>query len=98
MNKVVLALAVSLSFLASTAHAKSRCFTPYDVRIVNQSGGPAELKGSRDVSGMRRGDEVPTGRSKRIVVEDIGASARFEFGEEKAESTKSVEFYGKTGA
>ena len=96
MNKFIIALALSAGLLASTAQA-DHCFTPYDVRIVNQSGGPAELKSSKNISGIRREDEINNGTSQVVRVEDLGAQARFEFGPEKEEVTKSVPFYEKTG-
>ena len=101
MNRFKVAIAISLAMLASTAFGKvTDCFNPYHVRVVNQSGGEAELKRSRNISGWRKGinNAIKNYNSKDIVVENLGASLTVEHGPEDKEKTDSLKFYEKTGA
>lgn len=100
MNRLY--LAVVLSLVASTATTFSKttdCFQPYHVRIINQSGGEAELIRSKNISGIRKGLKyaIPNYRTKDIVVESLGASVTVEHGPEDKEKTDRISFYDKTG-
>lgn len=100
MNKKYAVIALSLALIAPNAGAKTtKCFNPYQVRVSNQSGGPAELKGSINVSGFRKGinNAIPNFKSQDVVVEEMGASMRVEHGPEGKEKVDKITFYEKTG-
>jgi hypothetical protein len=101
MNKLYLVVVLSLATTAGTLFSKTTdCFQPYHVRIVNQSGGEAELIRSRNISGLRKGlsNAIKNYKSKDIVVEESGASVTIEYGPEDKEKTERINFYEKTGA
>ena len=100
MNKFTV-ITLSLAFMASSAFGSktTQCFNPYHVRIVNQSGGPAELLRSKDVAGIRKGNShaIPNYKSQDVVIQELGAELTIEHGPEDKEKTDRISFYEKTG-
>lgn len=99
MNKLYLVVALSLATTASIFSKTTDCFQPYHVRVVNQSGGHAELIRSKNISGIRKGmkSAIPNYKTQDIVVESLGASITIEHGPEDKEKTDRISFYDKTG-
>ncbi len=95
MNKRIVVVALSLISSGSAFAARSECFRPYRVEISNKSGGLADVKRVKGLSGVSSTTEIPYQSSIIVMVKKRGAELKISAGPEDAKSTREIEFYSK---
>lgn len=95
MNKKVLIFATSITIFHSTFSAHTDCFRPYRAEISNKSGGVANVKKTRGLSGVTRQDEIENNNSVTVMVKKRGAELKVSAGPEENKFTREIEFYSK---
>lgn len=91
-------LPISLILVMGIMDAKNQCFRPYNINIVNKSGGVATFLNGKDIAGMVKGSTINNSRTKRLQVNDMGARATFEVGPEEQKQKVNVSLFDVTGA
>ncbi len=92
---VIMALAIGLSLNPSLFASHDDCFQPYSVRMVNRSGGDADVHRAKGIRGVSRKSIIENNSAITLRVIKRGASINVEFGPENHKTSKDIDFYGK---
>ena len=95
MGKKLMVITLGLLVSGSIFAAHSRCFRPYRAEIINKSGGTADVKKVRGLSGLTRKDEIENNNTVTVMIKKRGAELDVTAGPEENKYSKEIEFYSK---
>ena len=86
---------LSLVFTSIITSAPRDCFQPYQVNLINQSGGIAMVKKAKNIAGIAGGQELENNSSATMMIKKRGATLEVMAGEEDKKTEREITFFGK---
>lgn len=95
MKNYVSLLILSVLCSASIFADHRSCFDPYQVTLINRSGGIADVTKTKGIRGASKKTELENNSSIKILIQKRGAEITVKAGPEDNKSSREIDFYSK---